>query len=374
MAALVRFWPVMYTLGMTGRPPHLTLASLAGLLAGLLVFGGFTYASSVVRPLVGGPVVASSHGPDRGIERILLPAGTYRYLDANGWSTDAPTCGPRLLLGVPDGDGWLLSDGGRVARYEADERIIPLGAPARAITLRIALYTDPRRADEASLAAARASIFEFLPLYASLYTGGALILEIEDAGEMTPGEVTHHANGVNFIGPDLLELRRAAGDDRVGLLLSPARRNEPVRGLAYFDLLDTRPGAYTSYTTWFRKADVWRAATGRSLDTTLSLDELAGRELLELLSHTPEEINDTAMIAWHELLHVLEWRARPTVDLHDWSSHGHAGVQEPWFTDSRSVERSWYGLMSAAILGEPLVAPVALEPGCYEPHGSEPRP
>lgn len=285
-----------------------------------------------------------------------------------------PVCGPRLLLGVRDGDGWLLSDGSTIGRYDADPRIVALDAPDRALTVRVALYTDPRRADAVSLAAARASIFEFLPLYASLYTGGALTIEIEDAGEMTPGEVTHHANGFDFIGPDLLELRRAAGDDRVGLLLSPARRNEPVRGLAYFDPLDARPGTYTTYATWFRKGEIWSAATGRVLDETLSLDDLSGRELLELLTQTPEEINDPAVVAWHELLHVLEWRAHPNVDLHHWSDYRHSGVQEPWFTDSRSVERSWYGMMSAEILGEQLIEPGTLEPGCLEPFGSTPRP
>jgi hypothetical protein len=353
---------------------RLFIGSLAGLLAALLIASGLTFAVSLNRSFIGGPVIEGSRADDRGIERVLLPAGRYSYKDAYGGTIDAPLCGPRLLLGVRDGDDWLLSDGGVIARYGADPRITPLSAPARSITLRVALYTDPSRADATSLAAARASIFEFLPLYASLYTGGALTLEIEDAGELTPGEVSYSANGFSFIGPDLLEVRRAAGDDRVGLLLSPVRRNEPVRGLAYFDPLDARPGTYTSYTTWFRKAELWSSATGRALDASLSLDDLSGRELLELLTHTPEEINDTAVVAWHELLHVLEWRAQPAFEIHDWNEYGHSGVQEPWFAASRSVERSWYGIMSWAVLGEPLVEPHEIDPGCIEPSGSVSRP
>jgi hypothetical protein len=365
--------PMLYDSGMTTRPARLLIAATAALCVALLG-GAFTVLAASSRPLVSGPVSEGPRADDRGIERFLLPAGRYTYKDENGWLVESSFCGPRLLLGVRDGDGWLLSDGGRIGRFAADARIAPLAPARRSIHLRVALYTDPRRADEVSLAAAHASIREFLPLYASLYTGGALTLEIEDAGELTPDDTTHSASGVTFTGPDLLGVRRAAGDDRVGLLLSPARRNEPVRGLAYFDLFDSRPGAYTTYTTWFRKADLWRETTGRSLDATLSLDDLAGRELLELLTATPEEINDPAAIAWHELLHVLEWRAHPVADLHDWTGYGHAGVQDLWFADSRAVERSWYGLMSWSVLGESLVERGSIEPGCYEPMGSAPRP
>jgi hypothetical protein len=185
---------MLYDSGMS-RPLRLSLAAIASSLAALLLAGGLSFAATINSPLIGGPVVESAHGDDRGIELILLPAGRYfrqdvgfRADEQGSVFTDATFCGPRLLLGVRDGDGWFLSNGVHYARYDADPRIAPLRRPTRSITLRVALYVDPGSADEVSLAAARASIREFLPLYASLYTGGALTIEIEEAGELRPGE------------------------------------------------------------------------------------------------------------------------------------------------------------------------------------------
>ena len=352
---------------MNYSPLRRLVASLGVLLAVLILVSGLGFAVGVTRPLVSGAISVAPPLDDRGVSRVLLPAGRYQRYDAAYGSVEAQFCGPRLLLGVRDGDWWFLSDGYDYSWYHNDPRIEVLERPAQSIHVRIALYTDPGSADAVSIAAAQASIREFFPLYAALYTGGALSVEIEDAGELTPSRINYSTQGIDFVGPDLLELRRVAGDDRIGLLLTPDPRHEHVRGLTYLDPLDARPGIYVAYTSWFRKAEFWHERTGRTLDQRLSLADLSGRELLEFLAETPEEINDPAVVAWHELLHVIEMRSHPAFLVHDWNEYGHNGVQEPAFEETRSVERSWYGIASWAALGEPLVERSEPVSGCIEP-------
>ena len=356
---------LVYTTLMKRRPLSLFLVSVALLLVGVLGATAAVLASSdgLLRP--GGPVSAGAPADNRGVERILLPAGDYEILDQFGAYATMTVCGPRLLLGVRDGDGWLLSDGVALTHYRADQRISPLAPLPLTRSVKIALYWDPSRSDTVSLDAARASIRVLLPLYASLYTGGALQIVVDERGELTPAETNYTAEGYEMIGPDLGELRSKVSDGEIAAILSPARRNEPLRGYASIALPDTRAAFFSIYTTWFLKADSWKQQTGRALDSSLSFDDLRGRALLETLSKLPTETSEASAIAWHETLHTLEWRALPRSVVHDYDHYGHTGAQDG---DSLgAIERSWYGLFSAYLLGGELPALGESAHPCSEP-------
>lgn len=301
---------------------------------------------------IGGPISAGGPLSDRGVEPLLIASGSYQTSDESGATAERTFGDDRVLLGARDGKGWLVLDATGLRHYPLDPRITPLAPPPLAREVRIALSIDRRGVYGEAAAGAQIAIEQLLPLYAALYTGGALQIRVNYNGEIAPPTVSYQGGATPFAGPDVSGARTLAGDRQIGLIAAPLRIDmDLVRGYATMDPLDLRPAAFVAYLSAVRLHDELQLSFGSIEPPLARVPHLRGVALLRWLDTLPDEMNSVAARAWHETLHGLEWLSLSRLALHDYARYGHGRMMSA-LPDHAISERSWYALMSYQLLGE----------------------